>query len=114
MSNNAKEQAKARKRELVKLLGGKRNSPRGRYAQIDPSRLVKVTLINGTTFWDHPISSTNLAYEFEKMGIIPREQVKYLYFWKKPTDREQFKKAIARVDTPHFSTQNWMKELGGK
>lgn len=103
----------ARKTELRKMLGNGR-SLKGSSARIDPNRLVKVTLLNGSSFWDHPIRQTATALEFDKMGLIPREQVKRLYFWTKPTDKEAFKAAVAKNDTPHFSTQNWVKELGGK
>lgn len=103
----------ARRRELNKLLGGKAMSSYGRRA-IDPSRLVKVTLINKSYFWDHPVTITDSAYEFARMGIIPKEQVASLYFWQKPKDKERFINAIAKQDTPHFSAKDWMKELGGK
>jgi hypothetical protein len=104
---------RARKAELAKLLGG-RGSQRGTHAKIDPNRLVKVTLNNGSSFWDHPVKETELAYEFDRMGLIPKEQVRSLYFWRKPSDREMFIKAVFENDAPPFSPTAWMKQLGGK
>lgn len=109
-------EAKARadqKLELRKLLSGSRGFKHN-YAQIDPNSLVKVTLHNGDSFWDHPLATNDTAYEFHKAGVIPREQVKSLFFWRKPADKDAFLKAIQQNDRPQFSTADWMKELGGK
>lgn len=102
----------ARKLELKQLLGGSK-SLRGYSGLTDHSRLVKVILHNGESFWDYPTRTTDQAYEFHKAGIIPREMIKKLFFWRKPSDKQQFMAALHQNDKPHFSTQGWMDELKG-
>lgn len=73
---------KAKKRELAKLLGDTKKTSQPK-VRVDLNTLIKVTLHNNSHFWDRAIRITDSGYQFEKLGLVPREMIKHLFFWQK-------------------------------
>ena len=47
--------------------------------------IVRVELRTGDSSWDKAVGECNQNWQFEKLGAVPKEYIKRLYFWDKVT-----------------------------